>query len=690
MSIQRPNDPAATLTSDPVAAAAANDPFNTALIGRLANEYFSESRGAGLVPTIAPSVPSPAPSFPTTAGGLPAHAPGVPARVPTALPSSPEAAAPAGNPGLPGVPVSESAPEFSTPEFSQPEIPAVPTNTDRQSAIHNPQSNESSLTGGFPLASSNTAPPVHPSVVAAEPEPATAKATPSPGTPVGAHKPGSEDSYEFGEPRSNGKVFGNLVPEVRPVGPVGENKSLFGFPAVDEEPATDFYFIRSRDISGPAIPGGTPRLEGSRGWTAFDVEGVRRDFPALHQKVNGKPLIWLDNAATTQKPQSVIDATSRFYSRDNSNIHRAAHTLAARSTELFESGREKVRQFLGASDAKEIVFVRGTTEAINLVAQTYGKQNIGPGDEIILTRLEHHANIVPWQLLAQQTGAVIRPAPINDRGELILEEYAKLFGPRTKFVSATHVSNALGTITPIQEIIGLAHSHGVPVLVDGAQSTPHIPINVQALAADFFVFSGHKIFGPTGIGALYGKSHLLESIPPWQGGGHMIRDVTFEKTTFQGPPEKFEAGTPDIAGVVGLGAAIDYLLDLGLPAIAAYEHALLDYATEAMQSVPGIRPIGTAATKASVFGFVIPGIPNDKIARHLDKHGIAVRAGHHCAQPAVRSFGVESTVRPSLAFYNTREEIDQLVYALQQLPRTSSAAAIRDVNGASSSDHYNC
>ncbi|HEY5751935.1 MAG TPA: SufS family cysteine desulfurase [Chthoniobacterales bacterium] len=689
MSIQKPSDPAGTLSTDPAAVAAPSDPFNTALIARLANGYFSESRGAGLVPTIAPSVPSPAPSLPTTAGGLPAHVPGAPSRVPTALPSSPEGAAPT---GLPGVPVSERGPEFSIPEDGgRVDLKKTPSSTGpARSAIPvSDESAESSLAGGFPLASSNTAPAVHPNVVAAEPEPVTAKA-PSPTTPVGAHGSGSDDSYEFGEPRSNGKVFGNLVPEVRPVGPVGENKNVAGFLAYDEVPATDLYFIRSRDITGPAIPGGTPRLEGSRGWTAFDVEGVRRDFPALHQKVNGKPLIWLDNAATTQKPQSVIDATSRFYSRDNSNIHRAAHTLAARSTELFESGREKVRQFLGASDAKEIVFVRGTTEAINLVAQTYGKQNIGPGDEIILTRLEHHANIVPWQLLAQQTGAVIRPAPINDRGELILEEYAKLFGPRTKFVSATHVSNALGTITPIQEIIGLAHSHGVPVLVDGAQSTPHIPINVQALDADFFVFSGHKIFGPTGIGALYGKSHLLESIPPWQGGGHMIRDVTFEKTTFQGAPEKFEAGTPDIAGVVGLGAAIDYLLDLGLSAIAAYEHALLDYATEAMQSVPGIRPIGTATTKASVFGFVIPGIPNDKIARHLDKHGIAVRAGHHCAQPAVRSFGVESTVRPSLAFYNTRDEIDQLVYALQQLPRASSAVSLPDVKGASSSDYYNC
>jgi cysteine desulfurase/selenocysteine lyase len=405
------------------------------------------------------------------------------------------------------------------------------------------------------------------------------------------------------------------------------------------------------------------------------VDGVRRDFPALHQLVNGKPLIWLDNAATTQKPQTVIDATSQFYGRDNSNIHRAAHTLAARSTELFEAGREKVRRFLGAADAKEIVFIRGTTEAINLVAQSYGRKNIGAGDEIILTELEHHANIVPWQLLAEQVGATLRVVPINDRGELILEEYARLLGPKTKFVSVAHVSNSLGTINPVEQIIALAHARGVPVLVDGAQSTPHLPVNVTALDVDFFVFSAHKIFGPTGIGALYGKAPLLEAMPPWQGGGHMIRDVRFEKTTYQNAPEKFEAGTPDIAGVVGLGAAIDYLFKVGIPAIAAYEHSLLDYATQALGTIPGLRPIGTAANKASVLSFVIPGVSNASIARHLDKQGIAVRAGHHCAQPAQRHFGLESTVRPSLAFYNTREEVDELVRALRLLRRSASSNA---------------
>jgi cysteine desulfurase/selenocysteine lyase len=341
--------------------------------------------------------------------------------------------------------------------------------------------------------------------------------------------------------------------------------------------------------------------------------------------------------------------------------------LAEKATTAFEGAREKVARFLGARSSKEIVFTRGTTEAINLVANTFGRRFIGQGDEIILTQLEHHANIVPWQILAKQTGAVIKVIPINDRGELIMEKFLRLLSPRTKLVSVAHVSNSLGTINPVEEIIGIAHAHGVHVLVDGAQSTPHLPVNVQALDADFLVFSGHKVFGPTGIGALYAKSHLLELLPPWQGGGHMIRDVTFERTVFQDAPEKFEAGTPDIAGAVGLGAAIDYIHEVGTDNITAYEHSLLEYATPRLASVPGLRPIGTAANKASVLSFVIPGIPNETIASHLDKQGIAVRAGHHCALPAIRHFGLESSVRPSLAFYNTTDEIDTLVAALHDL-----------------------
>jgi SufS family cysteine desulfurase len=512
----------------------------------------------------------------------------------------------------------------------------------------------------------STLPPVHPSAQPDAPKLSEPTAAPEK-TPTGAHAPDSGDSYAFGEPRCNGAY--------RPQGKQPDTKTangnpLLGFPDAEFQATPEYYFLQGSQASGKSPASCQSYPKNSPPIPKFDIEGVRRDFPALHQLVNGKPLIWLDNAATTHKPQSVIDATSQFYSRDNSNIHRAAHALAARSTELFEAGREKVRKFLGAADAKEIIFVRGTTEAINLVAQSYGRKNIGAGDEIIVSELEHHANIVPWQLLAQQTGAVVKVIPINDRGELILEEYVKLLTGKTKFVSVAHVSNSLGTINPVEQIIALAHARGVPVLIDGAQSTPHLPVNVSALDADFYVFSGHKIFAPTGIGALYGKTALLEVMPPWQGGGHMIKDVRFEKTVYQHAPEKFEAGTPDIAGVVGLGAAIDYLFKVGIPAIAAYEHALLEYATHALTTIPGLRPIGTALNKASVLSFVIPGVPNESVARHLDKQGIAVRAGHHCAQPALRHFGLESSVRPSLAFYNTREEVDALVRALRSLKRS--------------------
>jgi cysteine desulfurase/selenocysteine lyase len=512
----------------------------------------------------------------------------------------------------------------------------------------------------------NSAPPVHPSSQPDAPKLSEPAKTETEKTSSGAHAPDSGESYAYGEPRCNGayRPQGN-----RPETKTANGNPLLGLADTDSLASPNYYFLKGGNASGktPAVCQTYPK--NSPPVPKFDIEGVRRDFPALHQYVNGKPLIWLDNAATTHKPQAVIDATSQFYSRDNSNIHRAAHALAARSTELFEAGREKVRKFLGAGDAKEIIFVRGTTEAINLVAQSYGRKNIGAGDEIIVSELEHHANIVPWQLLAQQTGAVVKVIPINDRGELILEEYAKLLSGKTKIVTVAHVSNSLGTVNPVEQIIALAHARGVPVLIDGAQSTPHLPVNVQALNADFYAFSGHKIFAPTGIGALYGKAALLETMPPWQGGGHMIKDVRFEKTVYQNAPEKFEAGTPDIAGVVGLGAAIDYLFKVGIPAIAAYEHALLEYAQHALATIPGLRPIGTATNKASVLAFVIPGVPNDRIAKHLDKNGIAVRAGHHCAQPAIRHFGLETSVRPSLAFYNTREEIDTLVLALRSLKR---------------------
>ena len=406
-----------------------------------------------------------------------------------------------------------------------------------------------------------------------------------------------------------------------------------------------------------------------RSLSGYDRARIQADFPILHQRVNGHRLVWLDNTATTQKPRAVIDATSAFYEHDNSNIHRAAHTLAARATDAFEGAREKLRNFIGARETAEIVFVRGTTEAINLVAQSYGRANIGAGDEILITTIEHHANIVPWQLLAQQTGAVLRVAPVNDRGELLLDHFAALLNGRTKIVSVTHVANALGTINPIEQIIALSHAAGVPVLVDAAQSSPHLPLNVTALDADFLVLSGHKVYGPTGIGILYGKRHLLEAMPPWQGGGHMIRDVTFAHTEFQGLPEKFEAGTPDIAGAVGLGAAVDYLQAIGLPAIAAHEHALLDYATEQFTRLPGVHIIGTAQAKASVLSFIVDGYSVTDVAKHLDKHGIAARSGHHCAQPALRRFGVEATVRASFGLYNSFDDVNALVTALGQLVR---------------------
>ncbi|NTW55920.1 MAG: cysteine desulfurase [Chlorobiaceae bacterium] len=401
----------------------------------------------------------------------------------------------------------------------------------------------------------------------------------------------------------------------------------------------------------------------------FDVATIRRDFPVLHQKIHGRDLVWFDNAATTQKPWSVINAVADFYARDNSNIHRGAHTLAARSTDAYEGTREKVRQFIGASSTTEIIFVRGTTEGINLVAQTWGRRFLQPGDEIVLSILEHHANIVPWQMVAKETGARIRVIPVNDRGEILLEEYTRLIGPRTRFVSLTHASNGLGTILPVREMIRIAKRFDVKVLVDGAQSVAHIPVNVQELDADFFVFSGHKIFAPTGIGVVYGKREVLENMPPWQGGGNMIRDVRFEETVYNEVPARFEAGTPSVADAVGLGAALDYVRKIGLENISRYEHELTKYAAGRLQEIPGLRLIGTAADKVGVLSFVLNNLPNEEVGKLLDQEGIAVRAGHHCTQPSLRRFGVEGTVRPSLAFYNTREEIDRLADALRHIQR---------------------
>ncbi|MBX2921477.1 MAG: cysteine desulfurase [Chitinophagaceae bacterium] len=425
-------------------------------------------------------------------------------------------------------------------------------------------------------------------------------------------------------------------------------------------PAPSFYFLQSH-----RQPAGNGQLGGFT--SGFDAYNIKRDFPVLNEKVNGKSLVWLDNAATTQKPQAVIDRLSYFYQHENSNIHRAAHELAARATDAYEAARKKVQHFLGAKSPNEIIFVRGATEAINLVAQSWGDQYLKSGDEIIVSYLEHHANIVPWKRIADKKGLTLKVIPVDDDGQILLDEYAKLLGSKTKLVAFTQVSNALGTVTPAEQMVAMAHAAGAKVLVDGAQSVSHMPVNVQTLDADWFVFSGHKVFGPTGIGVVYGKEDLLNATEPWQGGGNMIRDVTFEKIQYHKAPNRFEAGTGNIADAVGLGAAIDYVAQLGMANISAYEHALLEYATYHLKQIPGIRLIGTAAHKASVLSFTLKGYSNDDVGKALNREGIAVRTGHHCAQPILRRMGVETTVRPSLAFYNTCEDVDRLVAVVKGL-----------------------
>jgi cysteine desulfurase/selenocysteine lyase len=397
----------------------------------------------------------------------------------------------------------------------------------------------------------------------------------------------------------------------------------------------------------------------------FDVERIRADFPALHQRIKGKPLVFLDSAASAQKPQRVIDAELQVYRQDYANIHRGVYELSERATRAYENARLKAQRFLNASSEREIVFVRGTTEGINLVAQTYGRANVGEGDEVLITHLEHHSNIVPWQILCEEKKAILKVVPIDDRGDLDMEAFRRLLGPRTKIVSLAHVSNALGTVNPVRTVIDLARERGVPVLLDGAQAAPHLAIDVQSLGCDFYTVSGHKMFGPSGVGVLYGREAVLERMPPYQGGGDMIASVSFEKTTYNRLPFRFEAGTPNIAGVIGLGAAIDYLTEIGMDAISAYEEELLEYGTDALREVPGLEIIGQARHKASVLSFVLQGIHPHDIGTVLDQEGIAVRTGHHCAQPVMDRFGVPATARASLALYNTREDIDRLVAGLR-------------------------
>lgn len=401
--------------------------------------------------------------------------------------------------------------------------------------------------------------------------------------------------------------------------------------------------------------------------SAFDVQRVREDFPLLRQEVRGRPLVYLDSAATAQKPRAVIDAIVRFYEHDNANVHRGVHVLSERATEAYEGARETVREFINAKDVREIVFVRGTTEAINLVAQTYGRKNVGPGDEVLITHMEHHANIVPWRMLCEQTGATLRVIPVDDRGELVLDAVDALLTEKTRILAVTHVSNALGTVNPVKELTRKAHAKGIPVLVDGAQSVTHFPVDVQDLGCDFYAFSGHKMFGPTGIGVLYGRLERLESMPPYQGGGDMILSVTMEKITYNRVPHRFEAGTPNLEGAVGLAAAIRYLKGLGMEAIAAHDRALMAYATQALEAVPGLRLVGTAREKAGVLSFTLEDIHPHDVGTILDREGICIRTGHHCAQPVMQHFKVPATARASLALYNTREDVDALVRGLHKV-----------------------
>ena len=455
-------------------------------------------------------------------------------------------------------------------------------------------------------------------------------------------------------------------------GPRGGDAALPSAPASTTGP--QFYFVDAVKLPSGFVTPAKPHPHGAHGvqaqadrHPAFDVNAVRRDFPILQERVGGKQLVWLDNAATTHKPRQVIERIAHFYEHENSNIHRAAHTLAARATDAYEYAREVVRRFINAPDVNEVIFVRGTTEAINLVAKSWGGQNVGEGDEIIVSHLEHHANIVPWQQLAQAKGAKLRVIPVDDAGQIRLDEYEKLLNERTKLVAIGHVSNVLGTVVPVKEVVARAKVRGITTLIDGAQSIAHTPVDVQDLGADFFVFSGHKIFAPTGIGALWGRREVLEAMPPWQGGGNMIADVTFEKTVFQPLPNTFEAGTGNIADAVGLGAALEYVERIGIHAISRYEHALVEHGMQQLATIPGLRLIGTVPGKASVLSFTLEGYTTDEVGKALNAEGIAVRTGHHCAQPILRRFGVETAVRPSVAFYNTFDEIDLLVREVRKL-----------------------
>ncbi len=687
-----------------------------ALLTRLANAFFAALPGETL-PSL-PSLEAPSVGGPSLAGagasptGVAGAVPN-PVAVPSSVPSIPAA--------VPIAPSALSVIDLSgTQHLANPGLPSVPSNAGTSPAVGGFGVSPSVVPAAAPISSGPVAPTgegldvlaMEALINGTHPSPPQAIDGSAAADRAGAiHTPPSHAGGAPGAGVENGADHSS-IPQPPPANPPAQvlvdhsgittppsggtanlgspialpfEKELTALlaplagPAVPAAPAmpavpsdTGFYFLDGLSIPGSshvagagAAPFHPSDLQSAH--PGFDIHAIRRDFPILSETVNGRPLIWFDNAATTQKPRSVIDRIGYFYEHENSNIHRAAHELAARATDAYEGARDKVARFLGASGPDEIVFTRGATEAINLVAATFGHQHIGPGDEIVITNLEHHANIVPWQMLCLAKGARLRVAPVDDRGALLLDEFNKLLTHRTRLVAFTQVSNALGTITPAKTIVEMAHRVGAKVLIDGAQSVSHMKVDVQDLDADFFVFSGHKLFGPTGIGALYGKKALLDSLPPYQTGGNMIRDVTFERTEIHAAPQRFEAGTGNIADAVGLGAAIDYVERIGLENIARYELSLLVYATERLKQIPNLTIIGTAPEKASVISLVIKGVPSEEVGARLNTYGIAVRSGHHCAQPILRRFGQETTVRPSFAFYNTCGEIDVLVAALKDI-----------------------
>ena len=673
-----------TSLSPPGLPQGAEAPFDPALLARMATQLFAALPGEVSAPAGLHSAGGLPGTPPASYPGLPGVPPGVQAPGNIAPPGSP-LVSPAGlGPSVPGTPI----PQGQVPGSNL--IPASPTQVlslaNRAPALlpHATAGN------GVPDSVISTVPAYEPRFgtgLLGVPEAHAA----SPGQAASHPATGAVPFYFLGDTHGHPSPGGRGTDSASPVHDdfAGFPSAQAGLPYLGAPPAASapvaasapssepkYYFVDSVRLTSGYVtpakahphgePGAVP-LAGSGQHPPFDVNAIRRYFPVLQERVNGRQLVWFDNAATTHKPQSVIDRISYFYAHENSNIHRAAHELAARATDAYEGARERVRQFINAPDVNEVIFVRGTTEAINLVAKSWGGQHVGEGDEIIVSNLEHHANIVPWQQLAAAKGAKLRVIPVDDSGQVLLDEYRKLLNDRTKIVAVTQVSNALGTVVPVKEIVELAHRAGAVALVDGAQSVSHMRVDVQDIGADFFVFSGHKVFGPTGIGVVWGKRAILEDMPPWQGGGNMIADVTFEKTVFQPIPNKFEAGTGNIADAVGLGAAIDYVNKVGIENIARYEHELLVYGMQQLRTIPGVRLIGTADDKASVMSFVLAGYSTEEVGHALNEEGIAVRTGHHCAQPILRRFGVETTVRPSLAFYNTFDEIDRLVAVVRKL-----------------------